>query len=315
MSTKLSGTVATKGFNPVAGDPNNRYPNLAGILLSDDESEAYIFDGRNGRIVKYIIDSDASAMLTANDAIAGNIGNSLWAHPFWNADKTGIIIIDGSNAAGAGLNKSWSVDVSSGVVTPMSDLALVGGGVRSSQAIAPVRIDADHALAFNQNAQDGLWRYDYATHQITGNKHWLVPRWGTLPCVHDGRIYTMLGITNTYRGGPIVSIPADADSHDRNRIRWEVGHVAVAGSPMTSTLPCDRRLFTCPYVIQPVMDPDGDFLYWADPSVGNILCADMANGGQVTTLVSGTVWTYAVFRPSSNTIIGVKDNTTVIVIS
>jgi hypothetical protein len=315
MSTKLTGTVAlTKDFNPVTGDGANRYPNLTEIFIKPDGTEAYISDTRNGRVVKYTPGTNASAMVTANDAMTPHATYG-FDGMFWNSDRTKLRFVDTSNQHGGGVNKSWEITLATGAVDALGNLALIGGGVRSSAAISFRRVDEDYATGFSYNSQTGIWRYDYATHQITQDPFWKIPRWGTYPFVRNGRIYTMMAVTNTHRNGPLVSVLADPSSRDYNRIRGEIGHALAAGSAMTTSTPADRNLFAPPDILAPVVDPDGDFIYWSDAVNNRCLCADMANGGQVTELLSGQSWTHADFDDVNNRIIAVFNNTTVKVIT
>lgn len=302
MATKLSGSVTTVEFNPWPASQGG-YPNLNSKLVLSDNETIVVDDMRNGRIGTYNTRTGVSGALTVLNAITPPFGYSGWTNLFWNGDKSAIWFIRGDT------KERWSVNPSTGVVTQLANITVAGGATLDTTQFRWVRANSTHAFGFSPFLQAGIHRLEYATGVVTAAPYWKIERWGCVPEVFNDRAYTIMGRTNTYTGGPIVSFPITG--LDRNRWKHEA---CTHPSLQVTTFPAAKKLGALGKVATNVaLDADGQRIYWVDELTGHLKCADDESGVSIiATSVGG--WN-PVWVPGTNKLVITANNTQLKVVS
>ncbi len=318
MSTKLEGVaeyIEHYPWPPLTAGTYTRSYRLLGPRTADVDTSnvAYALIQHDGGSMLTIARADAVArtltrFIGAGDAPFPGLPYNGTAM-FWDADETGIIIMDAR--AGQASRLVFRVDVATGVVTSLPAVTAADGEAGWEAFFAGARVSADKAILYSRTSS--RWKYyNYATGTITWATDFnLLPMAGC-PVIVGGRAYYQLGVGNL-NVGTIVSQPISGLGRQRRRGECCTHqNVSVTTTAPVSPIPKFSFGYEAGPAVSIAVDPDAQHIYFPT-SDNKVLCSD---GTNITTLVSGHRWTeQAVFIKAANRLIGCSNGGNLLVIS
>ena len=317
MSTKLEGVaeyIEHYPWPPLSAANYTRSYRLLGPRSADADTSnvAYaIVQTDNGNVLTIaradVVAKTLTRFIASDTPFAGLVYNG--TAMFWDADETGIIIIDAR--AGQATRLVYRVDVGTGEVTSLPSVTSVDGDAGWENFFAGARVDSTKAILYSRNSS--RWKYyNYGTGTISWATDFNTLPMAGCPVIVGGRAYYQLGVGNL-NVGTIVSQPISGIGRQRRRGECCTHqNVAVTTAAPGSPIPKFNFGYESGPIVSIGVDPDAQHIYFPT-SDNKVLCSD---GTNITTLVSGHRWTeQAVFIKAANRLVGCSNGGNLLVIS